>query len=251
MGRTRAKVRVQCRLAGVKQSGDLATVKRRLAKAKTKAGMSTRKRLSAQLVRTTAISGSSSEPLLVLDFHGMRKARLMACATRLGVRTRRPSARAGYSPTWRKVRDVVVDCEKAACCSAQPMLESFFKMNRPASACMSNSPSRIVSAKIGKQQITARGLCLDVECETPEARAKHRKSVLISALRDIKRIVAFRKQARALNLVVRVPKAAGEGYRWRTKADILADYVRMLEESPCASPLAPPEGRPVSKLLDL
>ena len=80
--------------------------------------------------------------------------------------------------------------------------------------------------------------------EAPEA-------VLISAPRDVEHIAVFRKQAQALDLVACVPKAVGQGHRWRTKADILADYASMLEESPCASPLAPPEGRLVSKLLDL
>ena len=193
---------------------------------------------------------SSSALLTVPDFHGMRKNEIRACASRLGVRTRRPSAADG-SKAWRKVRDLVLDCEKAARRPGQPTLKSFLKMKRPASACVSGSPLCDVGTEFGMQQITTQGLCLDAACMTTEESEKHRNAVLISALRDIENIAAFRKQAQALNLVVRVPNAVGQGYRWRTKADILADYVRMLEESPCASPLAPPEGRPVSKLLDL
>ena len=78
------------------------------------------------------------------------------------------------------------------------------------------------------QQTTTQGLRLDADGATSEDSAKHRNAALISALRDIKRIAAFRKQAQALNLMVRVPKADGEGTRWRTKADILADYAHIL-----------------------
>ena len=164
---------------------------------------------------------SSSAPSTAPDFHGMRKNEIKACASRLGVRTRRPSA-AGGSTAWRKVPDLVLDCEKAARRPAQPTLKSFLKMKRPASACMTTKKS-----------------------------AKHRNALLIAAIRDIENIAPFRKQSKALVLVVRVQKAGGQGHHWRTKQDILADYVRMLEESPCASPLALPERHPVSKLADL
>ena len=65
------------------------------------------------------------------------------------------------------------------------------------------------------------------------------------ALPDIKDIDAFRKHAKALNLVVRIPKAVGKGYDWRSKHDILADYTDKIEDGK-GSPMPPAEGPPVA-----
>ena len=165
---------------------------------------------------------SSSASPAVPDYRALRKNDLRACAARLGVRTRRQSA-ASRSRDWRKVGDLVVDCEKAARRAGQPTLKSFFTMKRAMSGRASGSSSCDIA--------TIQGLRLDADGATSEDSATHRNAALISVLRDIKPIAAFRKHAQALNLMVRVPKADGEGTRWRSKADILGEYAHMLEDA--------------------
>ena len=140
------------------------------------------------------------------SFHGMRKDELRACANTFGVRTRRSSA-SGVSNCWRKNADMIVDCEKAARRTGQSTLKSLFNTKCP-----------------GRQATTI------------EDSARPQTSALFSALRNITDISSFRREAKALNLKVRLPKSDGHGRRWRTKDEILADYAGKLGHSLVGSP---------------
>ena len=57
----------------------------------------------------------------------------------------------------------------------------------------------------------------------------------LSELQAITDVVEFRQRAVDLGMVIHVRKSDGSGWTQRTKADILDDYKRKLDESPAAS----------------
>ena len=57
----------------------------------------------------------------------------------------------------------------------------------------------------------------------------------LSELQAITDNVEFRKRAMGLGVLTRVRKSDGSGWASRTKAEILGDYKRKLDESPAAS----------------